>query len=183
MASRSILSKVTPQLWIAFGLICFAVAARFLPHPPNFSPVAAVALFSGSIFSSRWSLAVPLVIMVVSDMLIGLHPMILYTWGSFLLIAIMARGRLEQDSVSHVVGGSIAAAGLFFLITNFGVWAQGGLYAPTLQGLLDSYYNALPFFRNTVLGNLFYAPVLFVCYATITQRYEQTSRTANKSLI
>ncbi|QQS20423.1 hypothetical protein IPL85_01735 [Candidatus Saccharibacteria bacterium] len=146
-------------------LVAFAVFARLVPHPANFAPLAAVALFSGAILPRRWALVVPVIAMVTSDIIIGLHPLVLYTWGSFALIALIAGKYLTALRFSRVVASSVGASVLFFLVTNFGVWMQGLMYPKTGAGLIQCYINAIPFFRGTLLGDLFYSAMLFGLYA------------------
>lgn len=150
---------------IALTLIAFAVLTRLLPHPPNFAPIAAVALLGGAVLPRRWALTLPLIAMIASDMLIGLHPLIAYTWGSFVVIALTSSVVLKKQRFTLVVGASIGSSVLFYLVTNFGVWAEGRLYPQTVQGLVHCYYNALPFFRNTLLGDLAFTALLFGAYA------------------
>ncbi len=175
MATRELLEKVrdneqTIKVLLVMGLVAFAVASRLMPHPPNFSPVAAVALFAGTMLPRRWALVAPLGIMMISDFFIGLHPLIMYTWGSFVVIGVLSNLFMKKIGTAQVVGASVAASILFFLVTNFGVWAEGRLYPRTFEGLMNSYYNALPFFRNTLLGDLFYSGALFGAYAWISNR-------------
>lgn len=148
--------------------VASVVAMRVLPHPPNVAPVAAVALLSGALLPRKFAFVLPLSAMVISDMIIGFHNTIAYTWGSFILIGLLARGTFKRGiHLYSVAGSSVLASLLFYLITNFGVWMQGGLYEPTLQGLIQSYANAIPFFRNTLIGDLFYSSVLFGAYAML----------------
>jgi hypothetical protein len=152
-----------PRTLIILGLICFAAIARFLPHPANFAPVAAVALFSGVYLDKRASLIVPLVAMMVSDYFIGFHNVILFTWGSMALVGLIGWLVRRKKNVWTVMGGSLLGSIIFFLITNAAVWfmGHGDFYPLNLSGLLLSYQYGLPFFRNTLLGDLTYVGVLF----------------------
>jgi hypothetical protein len=152
---------------LAFALIAFAVMNRLLPHPANFAPIAAVALFGGAILPRKWAVFLPLAAMIISDLFIGLHPLILFTWGSFALIAWLSSKFLKNINPLSVGIASIGGSLLFFLVSNFGVWVEGRLYALTFEGLVSCCYNALPFFRNTLLGDLFYSTVLFGSYAFV----------------
>ncbi len=152
------------EMLVAIGLIAFGVALRFLPHPANVAPIAAVALFSGVYLPKRYAIIVPLAAMIVSDLFIGLHDLILFTWGSFALVGVIGWYVRKRKNVLSVVAGSLAGSMLFYLITNFAVWAFSELYVKTPDGLVQSYYFAIPFFRNTLLGDLFYVGVLFGLY-------------------
>jgi hypothetical protein len=160
-------SDLILKILLAFGLIVFAVAMRILPHPSNIAPVAAVAIFAGTILPKRLAYSLPLLIMMASDFMIGLHPLIAFTWGSFLVIAILSSVYLRKISAPNLVLASLGASSLFFVVTNFGVWLEGKLYHHTLTGLADCYYNALPFFRNTLIGDLAYTGVIFGLYALV----------------
>lgn len=163
-------------------LIVIAALSRLLPHPPNFSPVEAVALFGGAYFARRqWALLVPLAAMFLSDLALGLINGGLY-WeyfssAGFLLVyacialtGVLGFGLRGKVSAGRVLGYSLAGAVLFFLVTNFGVWATGTLYPHTAAGLLAAYVAGIPFFQWTVLGTLFYAALLFGGFELLRRR-------------
>lgn len=158
------LTKRTTIL-IALALVTFGILSRFLPHPPNFAPIAAIGLFAGVILPRKMAILLPLAAMVVSDVFLGFHGLIFWTWGAFLLIGLFSTYVLKKKySMTTVLASSIGASIFFYLVTNFGVWAEGLLYPPTLGGLVSSYVNALPFLRNTLMGNMFYSAALFGAY-------------------
>lgn len=148
----------------ATALVCIGTLPRFLPHPPNFAPVAAAALFGGAYLPKRLSVVVPLAVMVLSDAVIGFHNLVLFTWGSMALSSLLGWWIRRQVSLRRVLAATLAASAQFFLITNFGVWAVGA-YARDFSGLVASYLAGLPFLRNTVAGDLFYTAALFGAYA------------------
>jgi hypothetical protein len=148
---------------LAVLLIVFAALSRFVPHPANFTPIAAMALFGGVCFGRRYALIIPLAAMVVSDYFIGFHNTIPYVYGSFILAGLIGIWLQKHKSIGWIVGGTLTSSVLFFVVTNFGVWATGG-YPPTFGGLVECYVAAIPFFRNTVLGDLTYVAVLFGLY-------------------
>lgn len=152
------------EVWLALVLICFGVALRFLPHPANVAPIAAIALFSGVYLPRRLGLVVPLAAMIVSDTFIGFHSLILFTWGSFLLTTAIGWWVQSRKNAVSIVLGSLAGSILFYAITNWAVWAFSSLYEKTMPGLLQSYTMALPFFRNSLVGDLWYTGVLFGLY-------------------
>lgn len=153
------------RLILVAVLMVIAVATRLVPHPANFTSVAAVALLGGSLLPRKWAVSLPLLIMVVSDLIIGLHPLILFTWGSFAVIALVSNRYMRRVNVGSVVLASLSASVFFYLVTNLGVWLQGQMYSLNWSGLLTCYYNAIPFFRNTMAGDLVYCGVLFGAYA------------------
>lgn len=150
-------------LFIVLFLVVLGVLARFLPHPPNFVPIAALALFGAVYLPKKWALLVPLSAMLISDIFIGFYDVavMLSVYGSFVLIGLLGMW-LKKHKKWYTVGGSaVLGAVLFFVITNFAVWAFTPWYAKTLSGLWQCYLMALPFFRNTLLGNIFYVTCLF----------------------
>lgn len=156
---------------IASILVAAAALSRLLPHPPNFAPVAAAALFAGAVLPRRWSLVVPFGAMLLSDALIGFYqlPVMLSVYSSFLLVVLLGSWAARQKKrAESVVLASLSGSVIFFLVTNFAVWAWGGLYPRTAAGLLASYTMAVPFFRNTLAGDLFYTAVIFGFYAALT---------------
>lgn len=150
---------------LAIALILLGVTFRFLPHPANVAPIAAVALFSGVVLRSRIAWIVPLAAMAASDAVIGFHTLIPFTWGCFVLTIFIGRWVCRSTNILTVIGGSLAGSVLFYIVTNAAVWAFTPLYEKTLSGLMLSYTMALPFFRNTILGDLFFTGVLFGLYA------------------
>ena len=155
-------NALNPRLAAIAGILVMVALARILPHPPNVTPVMALALFGGAAFADRrLALLLPLGAMLVSDLLIGLHLQMISVYGALMLgvgIGMLLRGRRRP---LPVLGATLSASVLFFLITNFGVWLLDGLYPLTWQGLVASYTAAIPFFRNAMLGDLFFVAVLF----------------------
>lgn len=155
------------KLLLALSLMILAITSRLLPHPDNFVPIAAIALFAGAILPLRLALTLPLGAMIISDFIIGLHSLFLLTWGCFLLVVFLGKYLIRKIKPISVITASLAASVLFYLITNFGVWAEGRMYSMTISGLIECYYMALPFFRHTILSDLFYSGLLFGAYASL----------------
>lgn len=152
------------EFFIALTLILLGVAMRFLPHPANFAPIAAIALFSGVYLKKWYAFFVPLMAMIFSDAYIGFHNTIAFTWGSFLAVGAIGWYVQRRKNTVTVIAGALTGSVLFYVVTNFGVWLLSDLYAKSWQGLLECYTLALPFFRNTLTGDLFYTGVLFGAY-------------------
>jgi hypothetical protein len=144
-------------------VIAFAVISRFLPHPPNFTPIVAVALFGGAMISNRLlGFALPLIAMFISDIFIGFHNTMWAVYLSFALISLVGFALTNRQKFSTILGGSILSSIIFFVITNFAVWmSSGGYYPKNVGGLIECYVAAIPFFNNGILGDLFYTTVLF----------------------
>jgi len=160
------MKKKNIEFIIALLFILIGVSLRLLPHTPNFTPIAAVALFGGVYFSKKIALILPLVAMLISDIFIGFYEpkLMFFVYGSFVLSVVLGFW-LKKHKNWYMVGGSaILSSILFFLITNFAVWAFTPWYAKTLSGIYQCYLMALPFFRNTLIGDLFYATVFFGAY-------------------
>lgn len=151
-----------PRLLALATVILLAAASRLLPHPPNFAPIAAMALFGGAYLRERWqALAVPLGAMAVSDVILGGHALLPLVYGCFALTVGIGMFLRSRKTVAYIAGAALSSSLLFFIVTNFGVWAVGSLYPKTLAGLGAAYVAALPFFRNTIAGDLFYTAILF----------------------
>ena len=144
-------------------LIVLSVIFRFINVIPNFSPIAAIALFGAAYFSDkRDAFIVPILAMFISDLFIGLHPTMWAVYFSFVLTVFIGFNLRKRRSVSRIIVSSLLSSVLFFIITNF---AHFLFYFPhTFQGLIQCYIDGIPFFRNTVLGDLIFCGVLFGSY-------------------
>lgn len=159
------MKKSTTNTLLAICLIVLAVSLRLLPHPANFAPVAAVAIFGGAVLPRRLALWVPLATMMISDAIIGFHPLIPLTWGCYALMALASSQWLRRRNVFRGVFLTISSSVGFFAVTNFGVWVSSGMYAHSWAGLSRCFTMALPFFRNTFFSDLIYTGALFGLYA------------------
>lgn len=150
----------------AFILITLGIAARFLPHPANFAPIGAIAIFSGLYLPKKWAIALPLAAMFFSDMFIGFYalPIMLSVYAGFIIMGLIGLAIRKNKKLSTILGGTILGSVIFYLLTNAAVWVFGSLYPPTAAGLMQSYYMAIPFFRNSLLGDLFYTGALAGAY-------------------
>jgi hypothetical protein len=154
------------------GMILAATASRLIPHPPNFSPIAALALFGGASFASkRAAFLVPLAGLFLSDLVLGFYSITPVVYGSFALITCLGLWLRRRQSVSRIASAAVVSALLFFVLTNFGVWAIGTMYPKNFAGLTDCYVAAIPFFRNTLASNLLYSALLFGCLALVEKRF------------
>ena len=157
-------------------LIVLAIASRLLPHPPNFAPIAAIALFGGALFSSRAiAFLMPFVVMLVSDAIIGFHSHMPVVYGLFLVTVLIGFALRDRVKMGTVIGASLVSSTLFFVGSNLAVWYGSAFYTQDWAGLMACYTLAIPFFQNTVLGDLFYTGALFGSYFWISQRYPSAS--------
>jgi len=157
-----------PRILALVSVIVLAAAARLIPHPPNMTPIAAIALFGGSTFADkRLAFLVPLAALLLSDLVIGFSNSSPVVYLSFALIVAIGLWLQRHRTAPVILGAVLASSVLFFVLTNFGVWALGGMYPKTLAGLGECYVAAIPFFRNEVLGDLVYAALLFGGFAVL----------------
>ncbi len=153
---------------LALLVAIFAAAAmRLLPHPPNFSPIAAMALFSGAYLPRRaLAFVAPFAALLLSDALLGgFYAGMEFVYLSFALTVLIGWAIARRKSPLTIGGAAVASSVLFFMLTNLGVWLFSGMYPRTLDGLVACYVAALPFFQNTVAGDLFFTGLLFGGFA------------------
>ena len=161
MKTSSMRTKLLTVTGIIFALALF----RLLPHWPNVSPVAAMALFGGAFFvDKRVALIVPFVALFVSDLILGLHNTMIFVYAGFAFT--VAIGFLLKDRVTltNTAFAAVASSVVFFLLTNFGVWMTSAIYVKSAEGLMQAYVAGIPFFQNSLLGNLVYTAVIFGGY-------------------
>ena len=165
-------------------MILLAAFSRLIPHPPNFAPIGAMALFGAAYFSQRYlAFAIPIISMWLSDLVLNnvvygqyfdhfvwFYQGFYWTYGAFIIIGVVGFFILKKIQLKSVVFASLLAAVLFFVISNFGVWASGTMYPKNFSGLLACYTAAIPFFKNTLMGNLVYSGVLFGAFELAQNR-------------
>ena len=157
------------ELILAIAIILIGAATRFIPHLPNFVPVTAIALFGGRYFSKFFAFLIPLSIMVVSDCFLGFSDVTFYVYIGILAAALLGYHLKKRSSVGNLAVATLSASVIFFLLSNFGVWAAGW-YGHTFQGLVSCFAMAIPFFRNSLLGDVFYSGVMFGAYELIRSK-------------
>lgn len=152
------------NIFALIGIVLLAVVARIIPHPPNFVPIGGLALFSGAHFSGKKAFIIPLMAMLVSDLFLGFHSTMIFVYLSFLLTILIGKKIKENYKPQKLLLAALGSSILFFIVTNFGVWLVGDWYPKTIKGLVESYTLAIPFFRNTVFGDLIYSFSFFYGY-------------------
>lgn len=164
--------KITPNFILTTIMIISAAFIRLIPHPPNFAPIAAMALFGSAYFNKKsFAFTIPISAMFITDTIIGFHSIMWLVYLSFTLIVLIGNLMLKNITVKNVFLSSITASISFFVITNFGVWAFGNFYPQNIAGLIECYAAAIPFFHNTLLGDLFFNGVLFGSYELIKTKF------------
>lgn len=178
---------------LAIFMIIGAVLLRLAPHMPNFAPITALGLFGGRYVNKKFAIIVPLAAMIISDYLLLyispfemkadfsriypvtmlFHSTTLYVWGSFLISSFIGIWIRKTKNPGIILGATCIASLQFFLITNFGVWATG-MYNRDISGLMQSYIMAIPFFKGTFLGDLFYTGVFVSAYELAMRAAKRT---------
>ena len=147
---------------VLIGIVLAAAAARLLPHPWNFTPIGAMALFGGAQFANkRAAFLLPLSALFLGDLVLGLHKLMPFVYGCFALTVCLGFWVRQNRSAGRIVIASLTSAIVFFLVTNFSVWACLDTYPRNVTGLVECYVAGLPVLRNGLFGDLFYAGVLF----------------------
>jgi hypothetical protein len=154
------------RLVLALGIIALAAALRIAPHPWNFTPVGAMALFSGAVIKNRrLAFVVPLLALFLGDIFIGFHKLMPIVYASFLVSVAIGFWLRDRRTAGRITAATLAGAIQFFLVTNFAVWAFGLTYPRTTAGLIACYAAGIPFFWNTLAGDAVYAVLFFGTFA------------------
>lgn|SRR5574338_908439 len=163
-----------PRYMIIITMVILAGLVRFIPHPPNFAPIAALALFGGRyVNNKKFAFFIPVVIMLLTDYILGFHYLMPAVYLSFMLIVGIGILLRKTNKIAWLIAGSIAASTLFFIITNFYEWFVGILYSKTLIGLGTCFVAAIPFFFNTLLGDLFYVVLMFMSFELLNHKVQE----------
>jgi hypothetical protein len=168
---------------LIFAMIVLAAALRLAPHPWNFTPVGAIALFSAAMVRDRRrAFLFPMLLMLATDIIIGFNILSPLVYVSFLLSVLIGRLLTQKRSLIRIAGATFLGSLQFFLITNFGVWAFLNTYPRTGTGLAACYVAGVPFFWNTLGGDAVYATVLFggLTLAERLARHLRPSPTPNR---
>jgi hypothetical protein len=150
-------------IFVTLFLIIVGVVSRLLPHPWNTTPLTAIAIFSSAYLGFRYSFVIFLTTMVVADISLGFYQwqVMLAVYGSFLLASLIGLLMRKKKTAGLVFVSAISSSVIFFLITNWAVWQFGSMYTHSFSGLLQSYYMAIPFFKNALAGDIIYSGIFF----------------------
>ncbi len=180
-------NKIDLRFSVISMIILLAAMSRLIPHPANFAPIGGMALFGAAYFSKRyWAFIIPIVSMWISDLILNnvvygeyfdrfvwFYEGSLFTYGAFVLIVLLGFMTLKIVRVQNLIVTSLIASVLFFFVSNFGVWMSSMIYPHTAEGLISCYIAGLPFFKNTLFGDLFYSAVLFGAFELSVRRFPQ----------
>jgi hypothetical protein len=166
------------EKFLGYSGSLFAAVARFLPHPPNFTPVGAMSIYAGARTIGPASFAAVLFLMLSTDLILSLmhgYPWMSavtpFVYGSIVLNVLLGRTLRNTENALRIGSLSILASLQFFLVTNIGVWLVSGIYPHSVEGLSLCFTAALPFFQNTLIGDLFYTGAIFTAHHLLAARY------------
>lgn len=168
--------KTRTKILLAVLLIAFGFVGRMLPHAWNFTPLIAISLFAGAYLGKRYVLVIPLVTMILSDVFLGF-----YNLGVMITVytSIITAGYIgvyltsQKKNIGRLTLATLSSSTLFFITTNTAVWAFGTMYEKSITGLLASYTAGIPFFRNMIVGDMWFTLILFGSYELAVLLYKR----------
>jgi hypothetical protein len=177
--------KLNLRFGVIAMIILLAAMSRLIPHLPNFAPIGGMALFGAAYCSKRlWAFTIPAVSMWISDLVLNnvvyvqyfdtfvwFYSSSLFTYGAFILIALLGIFVLRKINIVNLISAALGASVTFFIVSNFGVWMMSGMYPHTFEGLQTCYIAGIPFFRNTLAGDIFYTSILFATFELLQYRF------------
>ena len=156
------------QILICAGIFLSLAASRFIPHPPNFTSLLALAFYVAVFFGVRY-IAVLIICFAITDLIIGYHLGTHWTWGSVLIIGLISKFFAKNHMWR--ISGALVGACIFFIVTNLGVWLTG-VYGLSIPGLAYSYTIAIPFFAYSVLSTLCFSVIIEIGYKILSNKYK-----------
>ena len=180
------MKKLNLQTGVLSIIILLAAVTRIMPHPPNFSPMAAIGLFGAAHFAKKWqAFFIPLIGIWISDLVINnyvysssssnfvwFYSGFYWQYISYILIIFAGLFIFNRGiSLTKMFGGMISSSGIFFLVSNFGVWAGGTMYPKNFGGLITCYAAGVPFIHNTIISDVLFTTVLFGTYYLLQVEY------------
>ncbi len=185
-------SKINIRFGVLVLIVLLAAFSRLIPHPPNFAPIGAMSLFGAAYFSRKYlAFVVPIGAMWLSDLLLNnviygqyfdhfvwFYNGFYWTYAAFIFIGLIGFGLLKKVRPVNLLIASLSASVVFFLVSNFGVWASGTMYPNTFSGLMSCYAAGLPFLKNTLIGDLAYSGALFGIFEVIQYKVPVLQKTA-----
>ncbi len=150
-------------------LTILGVLMRLMPHPANFSPLIAISLFSGYYLPKKYALVLPLGIMFLTDLFLGFYelPVMLAVYSCFFVSILAGNYLRKRINVINLITTTLFLSLLFFITTNFVVWYFTPWYSHSLSGLALCFTYAIPFFRNSLMGNFFFVTTIFSCWELV----------------
>ena len=160
------------KILLIASIIFLVSLTRLVPHLPNFTPILALAIFGGAYLPNRIiALSLPILAMFLSDLIIGFHSQIYAVYVTIIVLSLLGN-MIKTKNIKNLAIIGFAGSLIFFMITNFSVWLSGGLYPLTIDGLLECYIMAIPFFHNTLISTLLFLGILFFGYTFAEKKYQ-----------
>jgi hypothetical protein len=148
-------------------LTTLLILSRIIPHPPNFTPILAGIIFLPFIKRDiKFSVFVPLGAMLISDFIIGMHSLMLWTYGPIIILSLLSY-YFTNAKASRIASLAIASPAVFYLISNFGVWINSPMYTKDLSGLIQCYVNAVPFYASSAIACILFCSAFFLIYSLL----------------
>ena len=148
-------------------LTTLLILSRIIPHPPNFTPILAGIIFLPFIKRDiKFSVFVPLGAMLISDFIIGMHSIMLWTYGPIIILSLLSY-YFTNAKASRIASLAIASPAVFYLISNFGVWINSPMYSKDFSGLALCYINAIPFYANSATACILFCSAFFLIYSLL----------------
>jgi hypothetical protein len=177
--------KINLRFGVITIMILVAALSRLIPHPANFAPIGGMALFGAAYYGKRyWAFIIPIVSMWISDLILNnvvfgeyfehfvwFYSGSLFTYGAFALIVLLGMFTLKKIRIPNLIMSALGASVIFFLVSNFGVWFSWTMYPKDFGGLMACYTAGIPFFKNTIAGDLVYSAVLFGAFEWSVSRF------------
>ncbi len=152
------------KILLIISVIFLVSLTRIFPHPPNFTPILALAIFGGAYLPNRiTAISLPIISMFISDLIIGFHSQIFTVYATIILLSILGHLMKTKNFKNFAITGFTGSL-IFFIITNFSVWLGGSLYPLTIDGIIQCYIMAIPFFHNTLISTMLFLTILFFGY-------------------
>ena len=156
------------KLKLFCGIFVLLAASRFIPHPPNFTSLIALSFYVPMIFGFKF-ITIVLTAFIITDLIIGIHDAILFTWGSIILIGTISN--FYKNNLPSRFIGILLSCVIFYIVSNLGVWLQGS-YGYNLSGFITCYILAIPFFGNTLIATIIYSVVIeSLCKFIVDKKY------------
>ena len=153
------------KILLIISVIFLVSLTRIFPHPPNFTPILALAIFGGAYLPNRiTAISLPIISMFISDLIIGFHSQIFSIYATIILLSILGHLMKTKNFKNFAITGFTGSL-IFFIITNFSVWLGGSLYPLTIDGIIQCYIMAIPFFHNTLISTILFLTILFFGYS------------------
>ena len=146
------------------------VLSRIIPHPPNFTPILAGIIFLPFIKKDlAFSIIAPLAAMLISDLIIGMHSLMLWTYAPIIFLSCFTY-YFNQDSILRIGTLAVVSPMVFFLVSNFGVWISGSSYTEDMSGLIECYFNAIPFYASSAISCLLFTALFYFLRLALLKR-------------